>query len=93
MPSYNAPVEDMMFLYEKMRNNKNYNELEKYKEVTSDLVKRVWQHKSKLIGSFTKQYKVGDLVYYEQYEDSVNAIQREKRLKKWNRSWKNQLPG
>ena len=34
MPSYNAPVKDMMFLYEKLRDNKNYNELEKYKEVT-----------------------------------------------------------
>ena len=38
MPSYNAPVKDMMFLYEKLRDNKNYNELEKYKEVNSELV-------------------------------------------------------
>ena len=41
MPSYTAPVEDMMFLFEKLRNNKNYNELEKYKEVSSDLVKDI----------------------------------------------------
>ena len=40
MPSYNAPVEDMMFLFEKLRDNKNYNELEKYKEVSSELVKK-----------------------------------------------------
>ena len=41
MPTYNAPIEDMMFLYEKLRNNKNYNEIEKYKEVTPDLVKNI----------------------------------------------------
>ena len=43
MPSYTAPVEDMMFLFEKLRNNEKYNELEKYKEVTSDLVKDILQ--------------------------------------------------
>ena len=47
MPSYNAPVEDMMFLYEKMRNNKNYNDLEKYKEVTPDLVKDILEEAAK----------------------------------------------
>ena len=41
MPSYTAPVEDMMFLFEKLRDNKKYNELEKYKEVSSDLVKDI----------------------------------------------------
>ncbi len=41
MTSYTAPVEDMMFLFEKLRDNKNYNELEKYKEVSSDLVKNI----------------------------------------------------
>ena len=41
MPSYNARVEDMMFLFEKLRDNKNYNELEKYKEVSSELVKDI----------------------------------------------------
>ena len=48
MPSYNAPVEDMMFLYEKMRNNKNYNDLEKYKEVTPDLVKDILEEAAKI---------------------------------------------
>ena len=38
MTTYTAPLEDMMFLYEKLRNNKNYNEIEKYKEITPDLV-------------------------------------------------------
>ena len=48
MPSYTAPVEDMMFLFEKLRNNKNYNELEKYKEVSSDLVKDILQEAAKI---------------------------------------------
>ena len=41
MTTYTAPVEDMMFLFEKLRNNKNYNELEKYKEITPELVKDI----------------------------------------------------
>ena len=41
MPVYTAPVKDMMFLYDKLRDNKNYNELEKYSEVSSDLVKDI----------------------------------------------------
>ena len=41
MTTYTAPIEDMMFLYEKLRNNKNYNEIEKYKEITPDLVKDI----------------------------------------------------
>ncbi len=48
MPTYNAPLEDMMFLYEKLRNNKHYNELEKYKDVTSDLVKDILQEAAKI---------------------------------------------
>ena len=42
MPNYNAPVEDLMFLFDKLRNNKDYNEIEKYKEVNSELVKIYW---------------------------------------------------
>ena len=48
MPTYTAPVEDMMFLFEKLRNNKEYNELEKYKEVTPDLVKDILQEAAKI---------------------------------------------
>ena len=48
MPSYNAPVEDMLFLYEKLRDNKNYNELEKYNEVSSDLVKDILEEAAKI---------------------------------------------
>ena len=48
MPTYTAPLEDMMFLYEKLRNNKNYNEIEKYKEINSDLVKDILQQAAKI---------------------------------------------
>ena len=48
MPNYNAPLEDMMFLYDKLRNNKNYNEIEKYKEVTTDLVKNILEEAAKI---------------------------------------------
>ena len=48
MPTYNAPLEDMMFLYEKLRNNKHYNELEKYKDISSDLVRDILQEAAKI---------------------------------------------
>ena len=48
MPNYTAPVEDMMFLFDKLRNNKNYNDLEKYKEVNSELVKNILDEAAKI---------------------------------------------
>jgi len=48
MPSYTAPIEDMLFLFEKLRNNKNYNELKKYDEVTTDLVKDILDEAAKI---------------------------------------------
>ena len=48
MPSYSAPVKDMMFLYEKLRDNKNYNDLERYNEVSSDLVKDILEEAAKI---------------------------------------------
>ena len=48
MPTYNAPIEDMMFLFDKLRNNKNYNDLEKYKEVNSELVKDILEEAAKI---------------------------------------------
>ncbi|WGD53280.1 GIY-YIG nuclease family protein [Bradyrhizobium sp. CB1650] len=62
-----------------------------YIGVTNDLIRRVAEHKSKLIGSFTEKYDVARLVYFEQFDDPENAIKREKRLKKWNRAWKIRL--
>lgn len=55
---------------------------------TSDLVKRVWQHKEKMIAGFTKRYSVDRLMYFEQFDNPNNAIKREKRLKKYKRQWK-----
>ena len=62
-----------------------------YIGVTSDLIKRVWQHKNDVVESFTNKYKVHLLVWYEPHQDIEVAISREKALKKWNRIWKLRL--
>ena len=49
-----------------------------YTGITSNLIKRIWQHKNKCISGFTEKYKVTNLVYYEIHEDPVEAITREK---------------
>ena len=59
-----------------------------YVGVTNNLVRRIFEHKSKLLESFTEKYDVVKLVYFEQFDDPENAIKREKRLKKWPRAWK-----
>lgn len=59
-----------------------------YVGMTSDLKKRIWEHKSKAADGFTKKHDIKDLVYFEIFNDPENAIKREKRLKKWNRIWK-----
>ena len=62
-----------------------------YIGVTSDLVRRIYEHKEGLVEGFTKKHGVHRLVYFEQHTEIEAAIQREKRLKKWNRAWKIQL--
>jgi putative endonuclease len=62
-----------------------------YTGVTSDLVRRVWQHKSGEVKGFTSRYKVSQLVYYETHGDIVQAIKREKNIQAWKRDWKLQL--
>lgn len=62
-----------------------------YIRVTSDLRKRVWEHKHDLVDGFTKRYRIHMLVWYELCSDMAGAIMREKQLKKWNRKWKLQL--
>ncbi|MCP4160632.1 MAG: GIY-YIG nuclease family protein [Deltaproteobacteria bacterium] len=59
-----------------------------YIGVTSNIVKRVWEHKNKVFEGFTKQHNVNILVYYEIHQTMENAITREKKVKKWNRKWK-----
>jgi len=59
-----------------------------YAGVTSDLVKRCWEHKQELVEGFTKRYTIHNLVYFELHETMTDAIQREKQIKKWRRAWK-----
>ena len=59
-----------------------------YIGVTSDLIKRVWEHKNKVVEGFTKRYNIHLLVWYEQHIDMTAAIQREKVIKSWKREWK-----
>lgn len=59
-----------------------------YIGVTTDLKKRIWQHKAKEIEGFTKKYNIDQLVYYEIYDDYWLAAQREANMKKWKRQWK-----
>jgi putative endonuclease len=62
-----------------------------YIGVTSDLVKRVWEHRNEFFSGFTRQYNVKTLVWYEAHPDIVAAIKREKQLKHWQRKWKIRL--
>ena len=59
-----------------------------YTGITSNLIKRIWQHKNEAVEGFTKQYGLKCLVHFEQYQDVKEALLREKRIKKWNRQWK-----
>ena len=62
-----------------------------YVGVTSDLVKRIWEHKNDLVKGFTKRYKIHDLVWYELHGNMDAAIEREKNMKEWKRAWKVKL--
>ena len=62
-----------------------------YVGVTSDLVKRIWQHREGVVKGFSHRYGVHRLVWYEQHATMLSAIAREKAIKKWRRAWKIQL--
>lgn len=62
-----------------------------YTGVTSDLIRRVWQHREGLGEGFTREYNVKQLVWFEQHSDIYSAITREKQIKKWEREWKIRL--
>ena len=62
-----------------------------YIGVTNNLVKRIYEHKSKFVEGFTKKYNVDKLGYFEKYNNIEQALTREKQLKKWNRDWKIKL--
>jgi putative endonuclease len=62
-----------------------------YIGVTSDLTKRVWEHKNDLVEGFTKRYSVHRLIWYELHNSMESAIKREKSMKEWKRAWKLEL--
>ena len=59
-----------------------------YVGVTSDLMKRIWEHKHDTVEGFTRRYGVHTLVWYEPHESMMSAIAREKAIKEWQRAWK-----
>lgn len=62
-----------------------------YIGVTNNLVRRIYEHKQKMLEGFSSRYNLTKLVYYEQFDDIAKAIEREKVLKEWRRSWKEYL--
>ena len=62
-----------------------------YIGITSNLIRRVWEHKNKSVSGFSEKYYIDKLVYFEQCSDAKSAILREKQMKKWNRAWKIRL--
>ncbi len=66
----------------------NYSQSSLYIGVTSNLQKRVWEHKNKVVVGFTEKYNINKLVYYELTDSIETAINREKQLKRWHRDWK-----
>jgi len=71
----------------------NTNNTVLYTGVTSNLVKRIYEHKNKEVSGFTEKYNLHKLIYYEIFEDMINAIMREKQIKGWLRSKKISLIG
>ena len=69
----------------------NWNNKVIYTGVTNNLVRRIYEHKNKLLNGFTKKYNLSKLVYFEQTNDILSAIAREKEIKKWRRAKKNKL--
>ena len=62
-----------------------------YVGVTSNLIQRIWQHRNHQVEGFSQRYSVHRLVYFELHQEMLQAISREKQLKKWNRQWKLRL--
>ena len=62
-----------------------------YVGITSNLIKKAWEHKNKVVDGFTKRYNLNKLVYYEIYDDIETAINREKQIKSWPRKRKIEL--
>ena len=69
----------------------NWNNKVMYIGITNNLIRRVYEHKNKLVKGFTEKYNVNKLVYFEETRDVIAAITREKEIKKWRREKKDQL--
>jgi putative endonuclease len=81
------PQEYHFYVYLLTNNNNNV----MYVGVTNNLIRRIHEHKNKLLSGFTQRYNVNKLVYYEETNSIQIAIQREKEIKKWRREKKNNL--
>jgi putative endonuclease len=62
-----------------------------YVGMTNDIVRRIFEHRTKAVRSFTSKYNITRLVWFEIYDDPISAISRENELKKWKRAWKTKL--
>jgi putative endonuclease len=62
-----------------------------YLGVTNDIMRRIYEHRTRAVPGFASRYNITRLVWFEIYDDPISAISREKELKKWKRSWKVQL--
>ena len=62
-----------------------------YIGMTNDIVRRIYEHRTKAVPGFTSKYNITRLVWFEIYDDPISAISREKELKKWKRGWKTEL--
>jgi putative endonuclease len=69
----------------------NLNNTTLYTWVTNDIIRRIYEHKNKLVKWFSKEYNLTKLIYYEIYDDIKIAINREKQIKNWKREWKDIL--
>ena len=78
-----------MAAYVYMMSNKRYGTV--YVGVTNDIVRRAWEHREGMLPGFTSKHGLHDLVWYEQHESIVEAIQREHTMKHWPRKWKTAL--
>ena len=83
-PESISPADTAMYVY--LLASRKHGTL--YVGVTNDLVRRVSEHRAQIRPGFTERYSVHRLVWYEHYDDAINAIAREKELKKWRRDWK-----
>jgi len=89
LDSESKPKGKKMSAYIYIMSNKKNGTL--YVGVTSDIIKRIYEHKNSITDGFTKKYNLKKLVYYEIYDDITEAIKREKQLKNWQRDWKVEL--